>query len=46
MMLDENKKLLLKGYEELNQNDNLANTVDLLNNIHQNIMFLTTAADF
>ena len=46
MMLEENKRLLLAGFEELNSNDNLANTVGLLEHIHCNMMYLATAADF
>ena len=45
MMLEENKRLLLAGYEEFS-NENLSNTVGLLENIHQNMTYLSTAADF
>ena len=45
-MLEENKRLLLQGFDELNSNDNLTNTVGLLGNIHQNLIYLATAADF
>ena len=44
-MLEENKRLLLAGYEEYS-NDNLSNTVSLLEHIHQNMTYLSTAADF
>ena len=46
MMLEENKRLLLAGFEELNSNDNLSSTVGLLEHIHCNMMYLATAADF
>lgn len=46
MMLEENKRLLLAGFEELNSNDDLGKTVGLLDHIHCNLMYLTTAADF
>ena len=46
MMLEENKRLLLAGFEELNSNDNLAKTVGLLEHVHCNLMYLSTAADF
>ena len=45
-MLEENKRLLLAGFEELNSNDNVAKTVNLLESIHCNLMYLSTAADF
>uniref|UniRef100_A0A7S3MJV5 HTH myb-type domain-containing protein n=1 Tax=Favella ehrenbergii TaxID=182087 RepID=A0A7S3MJV5_9SPIT len=46
MMLEENKRLLLAGFEELNSNDDLGKTVALLDHMHCNMMYLTTAADF
>ena len=46
MMLEENKQLLLAGFEELNSNDDLGKTVGLLEHIHCNLMYLSTAADF
>ena len=46
MMLEENKRLLLAGYEELNTNDDLGKTVSLLEHIHCNMVYLATAADF
>ena len=46
LMLEENKRLLLSGFEELNSNDNLGKTVDLLEHIQCNLMYLSTAADF
>ena len=46
MMLEENKRLLLAGFEELNSNDNVGKTVGLLEHIHCNLMYLSTAADF
>ena len=46
LMLEENKRLLLSGYEELNSNDDLGKTVGLLEHIHCNMMYLATAADF
>ena len=45
-MLEENKRLLLSGFEELNSNDDLGKTVSLLEHIHCNMMYLGTAADF
>ena len=45
MMLEENKRLLLAGFEELNSNDDLGKTVGLLEHIHGNLMYLATAAD-
>jgi len=45
-MLEENKRLLLGGFEELNSNDDLAKTVSLLEHIHCNLTYLASAADF
>ena len=44
-MLEENKRLLLAGFEELNVNDDLGKATGLLDHIHCNLMYLTTAAD-
>ena len=46
MMLEENKRLLLAGFEELNSNDDLGKTVGLLEHIHCNLTYLATSADF
>ena len=46
MMLEENKRLLLASFEELNSNDNLSKTVGLLEHVHCNLMYMSTAADF
>ena len=45
-MLEENKRLLLAGFEELNSYDDVGKTVNLLEHIHCNLMYLSTAADF
>ena len=42
--LEDNKKLLLSGYEEFSKN-NLGNTVNLLERIHNNMTNLSQYAD-
>ena len=43
-LLEDNKRLLLSGYEEFSKN-NLSNTVNLLERIHSNITSLSQSAD-
>jgi hypothetical protein len=45
MMLESNKNLLLQGFEDFSK-DNVANTVSLLEQIHANVSYLATAADY
>jgi hypothetical protein len=44
-ILEMNKRLLLQGYEDFS-NSKVANTVGLLEQIHQNVSYLAQAADY
>lgn len=45
LLLAENKKMLLRGFEEFG-NDKVGSTVRLLDQIHGNLTYLASAADF